>query len=78
MNRYDILEYLANLHTILDAQEKAGRKKSTWLGREYNRVWHEFENFLKAEQQKEDEDEARRREREQSEGGENGTSPKSS
>lgn len=40
MNKAEIAEYLANLHTLMAAQEGAGLgQKSTVLIDEYNKYW---------------------------------------
>ena len=50
MNRYEMAAYLVNLHTLLEAQEKAGGiKKSQALLNEYNSVWDSFKAELEDE-----------------------------
>lgn len=57
MNKFEIAQYLVNLHVLLTAQETTGGlNKSATLASEYNRNW----DLLKAEINKENEDETRK------------------
>lgn len=56
MNKYQTAEYLANLHTLLTAQESAGgTEKSRTLSAEYDKHW----GILKDQINKENEHETR-------------------
>jgi hypothetical protein len=39
VNRFDIAQYLVNLHTLMEAQDATGVTKSTLLVNEYNKHW---------------------------------------
>lgn len=50
MTKYDLVDYLANLHFLLEGQEKTGIEKSRTLLREYNRAWDELKQLIKDEE----------------------------
>lgn len=57
-SKFELAEYLINLHNLLQAQEAVGAvQKSTTLADEYEKNW----SLLKSIITKENEDEARRR-----------------
>lgn len=46
MLKYDLAQYLVNLHTLMDAQGAIGVSKSTVLADEYNRVWSQLKEEI--------------------------------
>lgn len=38
-DRFEIAQYLVNLHTLMEAQDDVGLNKSTLLADEYNKHW---------------------------------------
>lgn len=56
--KYEIADYLVNLHTLIDAQRQNGNSTpSTTLADEYEKNWGELKDIIT----KENEDEARKR-----------------
>lgn len=39
MNKIELADYLVNLHTLLEGQERTGLQKSNVLGKEYQKHW---------------------------------------
>lgn len=55
MNKAELAGYLANLHSLLEAQEKTGVKaKSKWILAEYEKTWQEFQDVVTKEDKNED------------------------
>lgn len=46
MTKQELAEYLVNLNSLMEAQEKATRPKSRWLIEEYNKRWQEFQEAV--------------------------------
>lgn len=53
MDKYDLAQYLVNLQTLLESQERTGLEKSTSIAEEYNSSWGKLKDAIK--QEKEDE-----------------------
>lgn len=49
MTKQELADYLANLHTLMEAQEATGINKSPWLIDEYNSAWAQFKETIKDE-----------------------------
>lgn len=51
--KYEIAEYLVNLHTLLDAQQRTVTLPSTTIAEEYNRQWAVLKDLINQEQSNE-------------------------
>ena len=52
MTKIEMIDYLANISIILDAQEKMGLQRSKRLSEEYTSVWKELKKELEDEARK--------------------------
>lgn len=53
MNKEDAAQYLVNLMAIMEGKEAAGRSRGNTLAREYEKVYGEFVDQLRKEQESE-------------------------
>lgn len=46
MNKYELAQYLVNLHTLMEAQDAAGLQKSKAVAEEYTRTWGQLKQEI--------------------------------
>lgn len=70
MNKVELAQYLANLHTLLSAQASGVANPSAVLSAEYDRAWAQLKQEIANETRTSDQQHVRTEDRAELEGGE--------